>query len=70
LNKEVIEVVGEVLEALPATNFRVKLESGQEVIAYLSGKMRQNYIKILPGDKVLVEFSVYDLTKGRIKRRL
>jgi translation initiation factor IF-1 len=70
LNKEVIEVVGEVVEALPATNFRVKLESGQEVIAYLSGKMRQNYIKILPGDKVLVEFSVYDLTKGRIKRRL
>jgi len=70
LNKEVIEVVGEVLEALPATNFRVKLKSGQEVIAYLSGKMRQNYIKILPGDKVLVEFSVYDLTKGRIKRRL
>jgi len=70
LNKEVIEVVGEVLEALPATNFRVKLESGQEVIVYLSGKMRQNYIKILPGDKVLVEFSVYDLTKGRIKRRL
>lgn len=70
MNKEVIEVVGEVVEALPATNFRVKLESGQEVIAYLSGKMRQNYIKILPGDKVLVEFSVYDLTKGRIKRRL
>ncbi len=61
-----IEVEGEVTELLPNTKFRVKLANGHTVIGYISGKMRMNYIKILPGDKVLVEISRYDLTKGRI----
>ncbi|RMG73193.1 MAG: translation initiation factor IF-1 [Nitrospirae bacterium] len=64
-----IEVQGEIIEALPNAMFRVRLESGQEIIAYVSGKMRMHYIKILPGDKVLVEMSPYDLTKGRITYR-
>ena len=64
--EESIEVEAVVTEALRSANFKVKLESGQEIIAYLSGKMRKNYIKVLPGDKVKVELSTYDLTKGRI----
>lgn len=68
-NKDIIEINGEVLEALPDATFRVKLESGQEILAHLSGKMRMNLIKVLPGDKVLVELSPYDLSKGRITRR-
>ena len=64
--KEVIEVEGEVLELLPNTMFKVKLENGHNIIGHISGKMRMNFIKILPGDKVLVEISKYDLTKGRI----
>jgi translation initiation factor IF-1 len=64
-----IEVQGEIIEALPNAMFRVRLESGQEIIAYVSGKMRMHFIKILPGDKVLVEMSPYDLTKGRITYR-
>ncbi len=64
-----IEVQGEIIDALPNAMFRVRLESGQEIIAYVSGKMRMHFIKILPGDKVLVEMSPYDLTKGRITYR-
>lgn len=61
---------GVVLEALPAVNFRVELESGKEILAYLSGRMRQHHIKVLPGDKVTVEMSPYDDKRGRIIRRL
>ncbi len=61
---------GEVLEALANGRFRVKLEMGHEIIAHLSGKMRMNFIRILPGDKVKVELSPYDLNNGRIVRRL
>lgn len=60
---------GEVLEALPNAQFRVKLENGHEILGLLSGKMRMHYIKILPGDKVTVELSPYDLSKGRIVYR-
>lgn len=61
-----IEVEGFVTEALPNTTFKVKLTNGYEVTAHISGKLRMNYIKILPGDKVMLELSVYDPTKGRI----
>jgi translation initiation factor IF-1 len=64
-----IQVEGTVTEALPGTQFRVRLESGHEVLAYLSGKMRKYYIRILLGDKVRVEMSPYDLTRGRIVYR-
>ena len=64
--EDVIEVEGIVSESLPNTMFKVKLENGHEVLAHISGKLRMNYIKILPGDKVKVEMSPYDLTKGRI----
>jgi len=64
-----IQVEGTVIEALPGTQFRVKLETGHEVLAYLSGKMRKYYIRILLGDKVKVEMSPYDLTRGRIVYR-
>lgn len=67
--KETIEVEGEVLELLPSTRFRVKLPNGHEVLAHISGKMRMNFIKIVPGDKVLLEISKYDLGKGRITYR-
>ena len=60
----------EVVEALPSTMFRVQLESGHSVLATISGKMRKNYIRILPGDRVKVELSPYDLTRGRITFRL
>ncbi len=66
---DTITVEGTVLEALPNTMFKVKLDNGHEVLAYLSGKMRMHYIKILPGDRVTVELSVYDLTRGRITYR-
>lgn len=66
VNGDTIQVEGEVLELLPNTKFRVKLPNGHMVLAHISGKMRMNYIKILPGDKVLVEVSKYDLEKGRI----
>lgn len=68
--KETIKLEGVVEETLPSTTFRVKLENGHEVHAHISGKMRVNYIRLLPGDKVLVEMSPYDLTKGRITQRL
>jgi len=61
-----IEVEGTVIEALPGTQFRVRLDSGHEVLAYLSGRMRKYYIRILLGDRVRVELSPYDLTRGRI----
>jgi translation initiation factor IF-1 len=64
-----IEVQGSILETLPNAMFKVKIESGQEILAYVSGKMRMHFIKILPGDKVTVELSPYDLTKGRITYR-
>ena len=70
MSKEgVIEVEGTVTEALPNTLFKVKLENGHEILAHISGKLRMNYIKILPGDKVKIELSPYDLTKGRITWR-
>ena len=67
--EDVIEVEGIVSESLPNTMFKVKLANGHEVLAHISGKLRMNYIKILPGDKVKLELSPYDLTKGRIKWR-
>ena len=67
--QDAIEVDGTVTEALSNAMFRVQLESGHVIIAHISGKMRQHYIKILPGDKVKVEMSPYDLTKGRISFR-
>lgn len=67
--EEKIEVEGVVVEALPSTQFRVKLDSGHTVLAYLSGKMRKYYIRILLGDRVRVELSPYDLTRGRITYR-
>jgi translation initiation factor IF-1 len=68
--KDVIVLEGTVLEALPSTTFRVKLENDHEILAHISGKMRVHYIRLLPGDKVLVELSPYDLSKGRITRRM
>lgn len=67
--EEKIEVEGVVVEALPSTQFRVQLESGHTVLAYLSGKMRKYYIRILLGDRVRVELSPYDLKRGRITYR-
>lgn len=67
--EDVIEVEGIVSEALPNTLFKVKLENGHEILAHISGKLRMNYIKILPGDRVKIELSPYDLTKGRITWR-
>lgn len=64
-----IEVKGTVLDALSNANFKVELENGMEIICHLSGKMRMNYIKVLPGDEVGIEMSPYDLTKGRIFKR-
>ena len=68
-NKDVIEMQGEVIEVLPNTVFRVKLENAHTITAHISGKMRKNYIRILNGDKVTVEMSPYDLSKGRITFR-
>lgn len=67
--EDVIEVEGIVKEALPNTLFKVQLKNGHEVLAHISGKLRMNYIKILPGDKVKIELSPYDLSKGRITWR-
>ena len=67
---DVIEMEGSILETLPNTMFRVKLENGHVVIAHISGRMRKNYIRILTGDKVKVEMTPYDLTKGRITYRM
>ncbi len=67
--QDAIEVTGTVLETLPNAMFRVELENGHKVLAHISGKMRMHYIKILPGDKVKVELSPYDLARGRIVYR-
>ncbi|MBN2439483.1 MAG: translation initiation factor IF-1 [Pseudomonadota bacterium] len=67
--EEAIEVEGRVIEPLPNAMFRVELENGHRVLAHISGKMRMHFIKILPGDKVTVELSPYDLTRGRIVYR-
>lgn len=67
--EEKVELEGTVVEALPATQFRVELDNGHEVLAYLSGKMRRYYIRILLGDRVRVEVSPYDLSRGRITYR-
>lgn len=66
INKEIIQMKGEVIENLPNATFKVKLENCNIIVAHISGKMRMNYIKILPGDIVTVELTLYDLTKGRI----
>ena len=67
--KDVIEVEGKVIEALPNTKFLVELENGHQVMAHISGKLRMNYIRILPGDRVMLELSPYDLNQGRITWR-
>ncbi|MBE0430902.1 MAG: translation initiation factor IF-1 [Dehalococcoidia bacterium] len=68
--KERIEVEGKVITVLPNTMFRVELANGHQVLAHISGKMRKHYIKILPGDRVLIELSPYDLSRGRVTYRL
>ena len=68
--EELIETHGEIVETLPNAMFRVKIEGGHIVLAHVSGKMRMHFIRILPGDKVQLELSPYDLTRGRITRRL
>jgi translation initiation factor IF-1 len=67
---DTVEVEGEITDTLPNTQFRVKLDAGQEIIAHLSGKMRMHRIRVMPGDRVKVALSPYDLTKGRITIRL
>ena len=67
--EDVIEVEGTILEALPNATFQVGLQNGHKILAHVSGKLRMNFIRILPGDKVTVEMSPYDLTKGRITWR-
>ncbi|MGN0467442.1 MAG: translation initiation factor IF-1 [Acutalibacteraceae bacterium] len=67
--QDMIEVDGTVVEALPNATFQVELENGHKILAHISGKLRMNYIRILPGDKVKVEMSPYDLSKGRITWR-
>ncbi|HEY8109170.1 MAG TPA: translation initiation factor IF-1 [Patescibacteria group bacterium] len=67
--EEVIEVTGTVTENLPNAMFRIEIEGGHEILGHISGKMRRHYIRILPGDKVTVEMTPYDLTKGRITYR-
>ena len=68
--KDVIEIEGKILESMPNAMFRVGLENGHEILAHISGKIRKNFIRILPGDRVKVEMTPYDLTKGRITFRL
>lgn len=70
VKKDVIEVEGKVTEPLPNAMFRVELDNGHEVLAHISGKLRMHYIRISPGDKVRIELSPYDLTRGRITYRL
>jgi translation initiation factor IF-1 len=67
--EDVLEVEGTVVESMPNTMFKVELENGHQVLAHISGKLRMNFIRILPGDKVTLELSPYDLTKGRITWR-
>ncbi len=70
MSKDVIEIEGTIIESMPNAMFRVKLENGHEILAHISGKIRKNFIRILPGDKVRVEMTPYDLTRGRITFRL
>lgn len=70
MSKDVIEIEGTILESMPNAMFRVKLENDHEILAHISGKIRKNFIRILPGDKVRVEMTPYDLTRGRITFRL
>jgi translation initiation factor IF-1 len=70
MSKDTIEMKGTVKECFPNTTFRVVCDNGHELLAYLAGKMRRYYIKVLPGDNVLVEISPYDLSKGRITKRI
>ncbi|HUY53449.1 MAG TPA: translation initiation factor IF-1 [Candidatus Dormibacteraeota bacterium] len=67
--KEVIELSGTIIEALPSTQFKVELENGHNIIAHIAGKMRKHYIRLVPGDSVTVELTPYDLSKGRITYR-
>jgi len=67
--EDILEIQGSVLETLPNAMFRVKLDNGHKILAHISGKMRMHFIRILPGDKVTVEMSPYDLTRGRITYR-
>jgi len=69
-SSDMIEFVGEIVEALPNALFKVRLETGQEVIGHLSGKMRIHYIRVVPSDRVKIQMTPYDLTKGRIVTRL
>ena len=69
-SKDFIEIIGEVVELMPSATFKVRLENSHEILAHLSGKMRMNKIKLLPGDRVRVQMSPYDLTKGRVTYRL
>lgn len=69
-SKDFIELTGEVTELMPATTFKVSLENGHEILAHLSGRMRMNKIRLLPGDRVKVQISPYDLSKGRITYRM
>ena len=68
--KDVIEIEGTIIESMPNAMFRVELENGHEILAHISGKIRQNFIRILPGDRVKVEMTPYDLSRGRITFRL
>ncbi len=68
--KEVIKLTGKIVESLPNTQFRVELENGHNIIAHMSGRMRKNFIRLVPGDRVEVELTPYDLSKGRISFRL
>lgn len=70
IDKELVKLEGEVMENLPSATFKVKLDNGHEVLAHISGRMRVNYIRLIPGDRVIVEMSPYDLTKGRIVQRM
>lgn len=69
-DKELVRLEGEVLENLPNATFKIKLDNGHEILAHISGRMRVNYIRLIPGDRVVVEMSPYDLTKGRIVQRM
>ncbi len=70
MSKDVIEIEGTIIESMPNAMFRVELENGHEILAHISGKIRKNFIRILPGDKVKVEMTPYDLSRGRITFRL
>jgi translation initiation factor IF-1 len=69
VNKDIIELSGVIVETLPGTQFKVELENGHQIIAHVAGRMRKHYIRIVPGDRVTVELTPYDLTKGRIVYR-